>query len=263
MFPLPVWIQGTTQPSTPVNDSFLRTEVLARGATSILSAPPGSPVDGQVHIVGASPTGAWSTFAQHDVVLWRSGTWYRFAPFLGWLKQVGGDVRRFDGSAWVVVTGGGGSSVWDGQIVMDSDFTVNNTASQNVAIASGDVKFSPLANSVYEFEALCLVRSDDTAVGARPGIRWPTDAEGGVMVIAANSNTAATFAFRTSFDVTQPRADTTTFPAPAAGRQFAFIRGILTTTAFTSGDLWLTMAGETTASVIMGRGSLLRWKKLA
>jgi hypothetical protein len=114
MFPIPVWLQGTTQPSTPVNEAFLRTEVLARGATSILSAPPGSPADGQVHILGASPTGAWSTFAQNDVVLWRSGTWYRFAPFLGWLKQVGTEVRRFDGAAWVVVTGGGGGALRDG-----------------------------------------------------------------------------------------------------------------------------------------------------
>jgi hypothetical protein len=113
MFPLPVWISGTTQPATPVNDSFLRTEVLARGATSILSTPPASPADGQVHILGASPTGVWSTFAQNDVVLWRSGTWYRFAPFFGWLKQVGTEVRRFDGTAWVVVTGGGGAAARD------------------------------------------------------------------------------------------------------------------------------------------------------
>lgn len=110
MFPIPVWQPGTLQPSTPVNDAFLRQEVLARGATSILSTPPASPADGQVHIVGASPTGAWSTFAQNDVVLWRSGTWYRFAPFLGWLKQVGTEVRRFDGTAWVVVTGGGAAA---------------------------------------------------------------------------------------------------------------------------------------------------------
>jgi len=110
MFPLAVWQPGTLQPSTPVNDNALRVEILQRGATSILSTPPGSPADGQVHIVGASPTGTWSTFAQNDVVLWRSGTWYRFAPFLGWLKQVGSDVRRFDGSAWVVVTGGGAAA---------------------------------------------------------------------------------------------------------------------------------------------------------
>ncbi len=46
----------------------------------------------------------------NDVVLWRSGTWHRFAPFFGWVKQVGGDVRRFDGAAWVVVTAGGGGA---------------------------------------------------------------------------------------------------------------------------------------------------------
>lgn len=110
IFPLAVWQPGTLQPSTPVNDNALRVEVLQRGATSILSTPPSSPADGQLHIVGASPTGAWSTFAQNDVVIWRSGTWYRFAPFTGWLKQVGADVRRFDGSAWVVVTGGGAAA---------------------------------------------------------------------------------------------------------------------------------------------------------
>ncbi len=125
MFPLPVWIQGTTQPSTPVNDSFLRTEVLARGATSILSTPPASPADGQVHILGATPTGAWSTFAQNDVVLWRSGTWYRFAPFFGWLKQVGTEVRRFDGSAWVVVTGGGGAAARDAVTALSTSGSVN------------------------------------------------------------------------------------------------------------------------------------------
>jgi hypothetical protein len=107
--PLPVWQPGTLQPSTPFNDLALRVEVLQRGATSILSAPPGSPADGQVHILGASPTGAWSTFAQNDVVVWRSGTWYRFAPFLGWLKQVGSEVRRYDGSGWVVISGGAGA----------------------------------------------------------------------------------------------------------------------------------------------------------
>jgi hypothetical protein len=111
MFPLPTWIAGITQPNVPVNDAMLRTEVLHRGATSITATPPASPADGQVHIVGASPTGVWSTFAANDVVLWRSGTWYRFAPFLGWLKQVGSEVRRFDGTAWVVVNVGGGGAI--------------------------------------------------------------------------------------------------------------------------------------------------------
>lgn len=102
MFPIPVWQQGMTQPSVPVNDAMLRQEVLARGATSIISAPPGSPIDGQVHILGAAPSGAWAGFAQHDVVMWRSGAWVRFAPFLGWVKQVGTEVRRYSGTAWEI-----------------------------------------------------------------------------------------------------------------------------------------------------------------
>lgn len=138
MFPIPVWLQGTVQPSTPVNDAFLRTEILARGATSIISTPPGSPADGQVHILGASPTDAWSTFAQNDVVMWRSGTWYRYAPFLGWLKQVGADVRRFDGEAWVVVSGGVGGAVpvqYEGAAVA-SDPTAINFVGSGVTVTN-------------------------------------------------------------------------------------------------------------------------------
>lgn len=102
MFPIPVWQQGIVQPSAPVNDALLRVELLARGATSIASTPPASPADGQVHILGAAPTGAWATFAQHDVVMWRAGAWVRFAPFLGWLKWVQGTGNRvFNGTSWV------------------------------------------------------------------------------------------------------------------------------------------------------------------
>ncbi len=169
MFPLPVWIQGTTQPATPVNDSFLRTEVLARGATSILSAPPGSPADGQVHIVGASPTGAWSTFAQNDVVLWRSGTWYRFAPFLGWIKQVGTDVRRFDGTAWVVVTGGGATA-------RDAVTALATSGSVNIDCALGDFFTLGLTGNVT---ALTFTNLPATGRAVSLAIRIRQDATGG------------------------------------------------------------------------------------
>jgi hypothetical protein len=171
MFPLPVWIQGTTQPATPVNDSFLRTEVLARGATSILSTPPASPADGQVHILGATPTGAWSTFAQNDVVVWRSGTWYRFAPFFGWLKQVGTEVRRFDGTAWVVVTGGGGAAARD--------------AVTALTISAGVVNIDCNAGDFFTLELTANVTSitftnlPTSGKGASLAIRVRQDATGG------------------------------------------------------------------------------------
>ncbi|HET6497704.1 MAG TPA: DUF2793 domain-containing protein, partial [Coriobacteriia bacterium] len=65
-------------------------------------APPVSPVDGEVYILGPAPTGAWAGFMQHDVVMWRDGTWMRFLPFTGWLKQVGTEVRRYSGAAWEI-----------------------------------------------------------------------------------------------------------------------------------------------------------------
>ena len=133
MFPAAVWQPGTLQPSTPVNENALRLEVLQRGAVGITSTPPGSPSDGETHIVGSSPTGAWSTFAENDVVLFRSGTWYRFAPFTGWLKQVGSDVRRYTGTAWVVVTGGGGGSARDAVTALSI-----STGVVNIDCALGD-----------------------------------------------------------------------------------------------------------------------------
>lgn len=170
MFPIPVWQPGTLQPSTPVNDAFLRQEVLARGATSILSTPPASPADGQVHIVGASPTGAWSTFAQNDVVMWRSSTWYRFAPFLGWLKQVGAEVRRFDGAAWVVVTGGGGAAARDAVTALATSGSVN------IDCSLGDFFTLGLTGNVT---ALTFTNLPTTGRAVSLAIRIRQDATGG------------------------------------------------------------------------------------
>lgn len=82
MFPYAVWQSGTNQNSIPANDNSLRSEIIARGALGVADAAPSSPADGDVHIVGT----AWGSFATDDVVLYRAGTWYGFAPFVGWIK---------------------------------------------------------------------------------------------------------------------------------------------------------------------------------
>jgi hypothetical protein len=71
-----------------------------------LSAPPGSPTTGAWYIVASSPTGAWSTFSQHDLV--RSdgqGGWHRYTPTAdcGWLGYLQDEdlLVQFRGSAWV------------------------------------------------------------------------------------------------------------------------------------------------------------------
>ena len=213
--PLPVWQPGTLQPSTPFNDLALRVEVLQRGATSILSAPPGSPADGQVHILGASPTGAWSTFAQNDVVLWRSGTWYRFAPFLGWLKQVGTEVRRFDGTAWVVVTGGSSAA-------RDAVTALATSGSVNIDCALGDFFTLGLTGNVT---ALTFTNLPATGRAVSLAIRIRQDGTG-----------SRTFALPASFRATAG-SDTAIQTAANAWT-------LLTITTFDQGARWeYTMRG--------------------
>jgi len=180
MFPLLVWQPGTLQASVPANDNALRVEVLHRGATSILSAPPVSPVDGEVYILGPAPTGAWAGFMAHDVVMWRDGTWMRFLPFTGWVKQVGAELRRFDGAAWVVVTGGGGGGVSSVALAVPAGFSVTGspvTASGTLTISYGagfqgfttaeSVKLAGIATSATANATDAALRDRNTHTGTQ------------------------------------------------------------------------------------------------
>ena len=70
-----------------------------------LSTPPGSPVDGALYILTSSPTGAWSTFAEHDIAYWTGSDWVRVPPpsDCGWLAYVQDEDETYQviGSAWV------------------------------------------------------------------------------------------------------------------------------------------------------------------
>lgn len=73
-----------------------------------LSTPPGSPEAGARYIVGSSPTGAWSGFAEHDVAEADGfGTWFNYTPATdaGWIAYVQDeDVHyAFRGTAWGVL----------------------------------------------------------------------------------------------------------------------------------------------------------------
>lgn len=69
-----------------------------------LSTPPGSPVDGALYIVTASPTGAWSTFTEHDIAFWTGSDWVKQTPptDCGWCAFVQDEDEeyQFRGSAW-------------------------------------------------------------------------------------------------------------------------------------------------------------------
>lgn len=99
--------------------SLLRAvDVLLQGAviSMALTAPPGSPTNGDRYVVGASATGAWSG---HDkaIAVWTTdnpgtpgGLWEFYPPKAGWMvvNVADANVYKYVSSAWAVVGGGGG-----------------------------------------------------------------------------------------------------------------------------------------------------------
>ena len=84
-----------------------------------LSAPPGSPADNRVWIVGPSATGAW-VGREGQLALWSmgddiAGAWEFIQPKDNWKAYVVDESKEysFNGTTWVeVVAGGVGSSAW-------------------------------------------------------------------------------------------------------------------------------------------------------
>jgi len=101
----------------PHNNALQRIEMVMSVAVidKDLTAPPGSPADGDMYIVGASATGAWAT---HDkaLAMWRTSAWL-FYPTSGspgaahegqlaaWVKDENKHYT-WNGTAWVVSSAG-------------------------------------------------------------------------------------------------------------------------------------------------------------
>lgn len=83
--------------------------VQPRALTFLTTAPPGSPADGDAHIVPAGASGAWSGHANH-IARWSTATnaWEFYTPRSGWIfwVTVAGIVVWFDGAAWRPLTPG-------------------------------------------------------------------------------------------------------------------------------------------------------------
>lgn len=111
ILPLAVWEEGTLQNDVPANDNALRLEAMSREVLGVEDSPT-STSDGDVFIVGGSPSGAFSTFDPNDLAIYRGGTWYAWAPVDGVVVNVAGALTQYSGSSGWVAVGGGGGVTW-------------------------------------------------------------------------------------------------------------------------------------------------------
>jgi len=122
ILPFAVWASGTNQNSIPANDNSLRQEALRREIISqAVTAQPASPTNGDTYIIAATHTGAqWSTFSPKDIAIYKSGTWYAWAPVEGLVVNIAGSEYKYDGGAWVSLGGSAGDVAGPGSATADS-----------------------------------------------------------------------------------------------------------------------------------------------
>lgn len=83
-------------------DGVVQLAVISR----VLTAPPGSPVDGDRYIVASSATGIWAGW-DLNVAYFADGAWTRLVPRPGWNAYSVADSSNFtwNGSAWIAYGG--------------------------------------------------------------------------------------------------------------------------------------------------------------
>lgn len=101
---LPYILPSQAQKHVPHNEGLRRLDALVQLSCidRDLTEPPGSPSEGDRHIVAASATGDWSG-RDEQIAIWQDGAWAFFAPLEGWLAWVQAEEALFvhDSVEWV------------------------------------------------------------------------------------------------------------------------------------------------------------------
>ncbi|MDB2415359.1 DUF2793 domain-containing protein [Rickettsiales bacterium] len=133
--------QNQSQKEVTVNEAITKIDaILNVGAVSQGdNTPPGSPAEGDVYILGSSPTGAWATHSK-KIAYYQSSTWKFIAANEGMSLWVNDEdlLYKFDGTNWI------------SNIDNISSMGVNTTsdATNKLAVKSDAVLFQTNASDV-------------------------------------------------------------------------------------------------------------------
>lgn len=139
---LPLLQASQAQKHVTHNEALMQLDLLVQltVADRTLTAPPGSPAEGQRHIVAAAATGDWAGQAG-KIALWLDGAWQVIAPMTGWRAWVVAEALElaFDGAVWAVAGGGSLPSVL---AVSEVGVSTSSDATNRLAVSSPASLFS-------------------------------------------------------------------------------------------------------------------------
>ena len=135
---LPLVQQSQAQKEVTVNEALSKIDALLNtGAMSrSLSTPPSSANEGDVYIIGSSPTGDW---AGHDLeIAYFDHIWRFITPREGLTLWVGDEdaLYSFDGTAWVASGGSGSGNISELQNMNLLGVNTTADATNKLAVAS-------------------------------------------------------------------------------------------------------------------------------
>lgn len=183
---LPLLFPSQALKHVTINDAMatLDSLVFPQVPTPATAQPPAAPADGELHIVGAGASGAWSGLAGR-LAQWRDGGWVVHLPQPGWAVRVaseGQSLRVWDGTAWTapevrcrklsvdgLVVGHGGGDQPTNTVVGHGALTLAGSGTENTAV--GQFALSAVSsgsqNSAFGRYALGLNSTGqlNTAVG--------------------------------------------------------------------------------------------------
>ena len=112
--------RGTTPWNTEMEAALRKMDaMLASTVVSITNTLPGSANEGDLYLVGTSPTGVAAGWANR-IARWRSSPagWEAYQPMQGWIITIVGEstnkIRRYNGTAWVALAADTGAEPYAG-----------------------------------------------------------------------------------------------------------------------------------------------------
>jgi len=156
---LPYLGASQSQKHVTVNESLRFLDVLVQIAvkSAALSAPPGTPADGQRWIIGAAPTGLWAGRTT-QIAAWQDGAWVFYAPKDGWLAWNEATLNSliFSAGSWVSLIGALlAAGVADAAFTLTDDADSTKKAVFELAgITTGTTRTFTLPNTTSELAIL-------------------------------------------------------------------------------------------------------------
>lgn len=209
---LPYLTTNILDPSLPVNECLMILDALVPHAVvdKDLNTPP-TTTDadaGKVWIVGPSPTGRWDALAlPNDLAVWRGvNSEHYITPKEGWIFYVIDEDAEylFDGSDWVLFSGGGGGAARDTVSALATsgsvgvDFDLGDYFTLALAGNVSTFTFSNLPGSGKGGSLMIRITQDSTprTVGWPASFKWA----GGTPSVVSTGSGAVDVLAITTFD---------------------------------------------------------------